>query len=203
MKYIYLIMNEGRKVMETKITKEQIKNIQIDHGILFRNYGVEGQELIAPLRGGTNFKVERTYRNIDYDGSKGKTKGLKTIDDENATLTAKTLNCSLQTFADKLPGAKVTRDNQTKKITKIEAGKLGIIAEDDYITNITMFAKTIGGEYIKVTITNALDENGLDFSAVQKAEGEIELVYSAHHEYDKDTALYNIEYISDLDLEEM
>lgn len=189
--------------METKITKEQIKNIQIDHGILFRNYGVEGQELIAPLRGGTNFKVERTYRNIDYDGSKGKTKGLKTIDDENATLTAKTLNCSLQTFADKLPGAKVTRDNQTKKITKIEAGELGIISEDDYITNITMFAKTIGGEYIKVTITNALDENGLDFSAVQKAEGEIELVYSAHHEYDEDTALYNIEYISNLDLEEM
>lgn len=189
--------------MDSKITKEQIKNIQIDHGILFKNYGLESQNLIGPLRGGTNFKVERTYRNIEFDGAKGKTKGLKTLDDENATLTAKTLNFDLETMADKLPGATITRDEATKKITKIESGKLGLLDEDEYIENITMFAQKISGEYIKVTITNAMDENGLDFSAVQKAEGEVELAYSAHHEYDesKKVPLYTIENISSLDLE--
>ena len=187
--------------MNTKVTKEQVENIQIDHGILYKNYGLESQKLIAPLRGGTNFKVERTYRNIEFDGAKGKTKGLKTLDDENATLTAKTLNFALETMADKLPGATITRDEATKKITKIEAGKLGLIDEDEYIENITMFAQKIGGEYIKVTITNALDENGLDFSAVQKAEGEVEIVYSAHHEYDesKKVPLYTIENIDSID----
>ena len=108
--------------MKTELTKQMIENIQIDHGVLFKNYGLEGEELIGPLRGGTNFKVERTYRNIEYDGSKGETEGLTTLDDENATLTAKTINASMETFADKLPGAKVTRDEQNKKITKIEAG---------------------------------------------------------------------------------
>jgi len=187
--------------MNTKVTKEQVENIQIDHGILYKNYGLESQKLIAPLRGGTNFKVERTYRNIEFDGVKGKTKGLKTLDDENATLTAKTLNLALETMADKLPGAKITRDEQTQKITKIESGKLGLIDEDEYIENITMFAQKIGGEYIKVTITNVLDENGLDFSAVQKAEGEVEMVYSAHHEYDesKKVPLYTIENIDSID----
>lgn len=187
--------------MNTKVTKEQVENIQIDHGILYKNYGLESQKLIAPLRGGTNFKVERTYRNIEFDGVKGKTKGLKTLDDENATLTAKTLNLALETMADKLPGAKITRDEQTQKITKIESGKLGLIDEDEYIENITMFAQKIGGEYIKVTITNVLDENGLDFSTVQKAEGEVEMVYSAHHEYDesKKVPLYTIENIDSID----
>lgn len=187
--------------MNTKVTKEQVENIQIDHGILYKNYGLESQKLIAPLRGGTNFKVERTYRNIEFDGVKGKTKGLKTLDDENATLTAKTLNLALETMADKLPGATITRDEQTQKITKIESGKLGLIDEDEYIENITMFAQKIGGEYIKVTITNVLDENGLDFSAVQKAEGEVEMVYSAHHEYDesKKVPLYTIENIDSID----
>lgn len=187
--------------MNTKVTKEQVENIQIDHGILYKNYGLESQKLIAPLRGGTNFKVERTYRNIEFDGVKGKTKGLKTLDDENATLTAKTLNLALETMADKLPGAKITRDEQTQKIAKIESGKLGLIDEDEYIENITMFAQKIGGEYIKVTITNVLDENGLDFSAVQKAEGEVEMVYSAHHEYDesKKVPLYTIENIDSID----
>lgn len=187
--------------METKITKEQVENIQIDHGILYKNYGLESKKLIAPIRGGTNFKVERTYRNIEFDGAKGKTKGLKTLDDENATLTAKTLDFSLETMADKLPGAKITRDEQTNKITKIESGKLGLIDENEYIENITMFAQKISGEYIKVTITNVLDENGLDFSAVQKAEGEVELVYSAHHEYDEDkkVPLYTIETVSTME----
>ncbi len=190
--------------MESKITKEQIENIQLDHGILFKNYGLETQELIAPVRGGTNFKVERTYRNIEFDGARGKTKGLKTIDDENASLTVKTLNASLETFADKLPGAKITRDSSgTNKITKIEATNIGIISEDEYIENITVFAQKIGGEYVKITITNALDENGLDFSAVQKAEGEIEMVYSAHHEYDstKKKPLYTIENIDEISYE--
>ena len=189
--------------MKTKITKEQIENIQIDHGIMFKNYGLENSEMIAPVRGGTNFKVERTYRNIEFDGVKGKTKGLKTIDDENATLTVKTLNSSLETLADKLPGAKIIRDENTKKITRIESGEMGIIDENEYIKNITVFAQKISGEYIKITITNALDENGLDFSAVQKAEGEIELVYSAHHTYDEDTSLYTIENIAKIgELEE-
>jgi len=191
--------------VESKITKKQIENIQIDHGILIKNYGLENQEFIAPVRGGTNFKVERTYRNIEFDGAKGKTKGLKTIDDENATLTAKTLNSSLETLADKLPGSKITKDATTNKITKIESGKMGIIAEEEYIQNITMFAQKISGEYIKITITNTLDESGLDYSAVQKAEGEIELVYSAHHEYDESQArpIYTIENISKIEMEEV
>ncbi len=189
--------------MKTELTKQMIENIQIDHGVLFKNYGLEGEELIGPLRGGTNFKVERTYRNIEYDGSKGETEGLTTLDDENATLTAKTINASMETFADKLPGAKVTRDEQNKKITKIEAGDLGLIAEEAYTKNITMFAQKVGGGFIKVTIRRVLDKNGLDFSAVQKAEGEIELSYKAHHKYTDETSepIYTIETVESMDLE--
>lgn len=189
--------------MKTELTKQMIENIQIDHGVLYKNYGLEDEELIGPLRGGTNFKVERTYRNIEYDGSKGETEGLTTLDDENATLTAKTINASMETFADKLPGAKVTRDEQTKKITKIEAGDLGLIAEDAYTKNITMFAQKVGGGFIKVTIRRVLDKNGLDFSAVQKAEGEIELSYKAHHKYTDETSepIYTIETVTSMNLE--
>lgn len=189
--------------METKLTKEMVENIQIDHGIIYKDYGLDTQELVGPTRGGGNFKVERTYRNIEYDGQKGDTQGLVTVDDENATLTVKTLNASMQTFADKLPGAKITRDQESQKITKIEAGSLGIIKEDAYIKNVTLFGQKVGGKFVKITIRRALDKNGLDFSAVQKAEGEIELAYKAHHKYDDDTTepIYSVEEIESLDLE--
>lgn len=185
-------------MIETNLTREQVENIQIDHGILIKNYGLENQQILAPLRGGTNFKVERTYRDIEFDGKKGRTKGLKTIDEENATLTAKTLNTSLEVLADKLPGATITKDNVTQKVTKIEGGNIGLISEDDYITNITMFAQKIDGKYIKVTIFNALDESGLDFSAVQKTEGEIELVYNAHYKYNESSKPYSIENVNNI-----
>ena len=109
----------------------------------------------------------------------------------------------METFADKLPGAKVTRDEQNKKITKIEAGDLGLIAEEAYTKNITMFAQKVGGGFIKVTIRRVLDKNGLDFSAVQKAEGEIELSYKAHHKYTDETSepIYTIETVESMDLE--
>lgn len=189
--------------MKTKITKEQVENIQLDHGIMFKNYGLETQVLLAPLRGGTTFTVERTYRNIEFDGARGKTKGLTTLDDENATLTAKTLNASLETFADKLPGAKITRDEETKRITKIEASEMGILPDEAYIENITVFGQKISGEFVKITITNAMDENGLEFAAVQKAEGEVELAYSAHHVYDENAKvpLYTIENIKEISYE--
>lgn len=191
--------------MNTSLTKEMVENIQIDHGIMFEDYGEESQKLIGPTRGGGSFKVERTYRNIEYDGMKGKTKGLTTVDEENASLIVKTLNASMDTFARKLPGAKITKDATTKKITKIEAGELGLLKDEDYVKNITLFGQKVGGKFVKITIRNGLDENGLDFSAVQKAEGEIELAYSAHHRYDdnKTEPIYSIEEIETLDLEEL
>ena len=64
-----------------------------------------------------------------------------------------------------------------------------------------MFAQKIDGKFIKVTIFNALDENGLDFSAVQKAEGEIELVYNAHHRYDEDSKPYSIENVDKINFD--
>lgn len=189
---------------ETKLTKEMVENIQIDHGIIYENYGEENQKLIGPTRGGGNFKVERTYRNIEYDGMKGDTQGLTTVDDENATLTVKTLNASLDTFAEKLPGAKITKDSSSQKITKIESGDLGIIPDDAYIKNVTIFAQLISGEFRKITIYRVLDKNGLDFSAVQKAEGEIEMAYRAHHKYDDNKApIYSIDTIDSLEEEEI
>ena len=49
-----------------------------------------------------------------------------------------------------------------------------------------------------------MDKNGLDFSAVQKAEGEIEMAYRAHHKYDDNKApIYSIDTIDSLEEEEI
>lgn len=188
--------------MKTKQRKEDVENIQIDHGILFKNYGLATQKLLTPIRGGTTFKVERTIRQIEFDGQGGKTKGTEVIDDENATISAKTINASLESFAMALPGANVTKDT-SGNITKIESSDLGLISDENYEDNITIFGKTLKGDYLKITIFDAMADNGLEFAAVQKAEGEIQLDFAAHHSYtDISKKIYSIEKIDSIAFEQ-
>ncbi len=188
--------------MKTKQRKVDVENIQIDHGIVFRNYGLETQKLLAPIRGGSTFKVERTIRQIEFDGQGGKTKGTEVIDDENATISAKTLNASLDSLSMALPGASITKD-ESGEITKIESSELGLISDENYNDNITMFCKTLKGDYLKISIFDAMADNGLEFAAVQKAEGEIQLDFAAHHSYEDETKkIYSIERIQNITYEE-
>lgn len=188
--------------MKTKQRKVDVENIQIDHGIVFRNYGLETQKLLAPIRGGSTFKVERTIRQIEFDGQGGKTKGTEVIDDENATISAKTLNASLDSLSMALPGASITKD-ESGEISKIESSDLGLISDENYNDNITMFCKTLKGDYLKISIFDAMADNGLEFAAVQKAEGEIQLDFAAHHSYEDETKkIYSIERIQSITYEE-
>ncbi len=188
--------------MKTRQRKVDVENIQIDHGIVFRNYGLETQKLLAPIRGGSTFKVERTIRQIEFDGQGGKTKGTEVIDDENATISAKTLNASLDSLSMALPGASITKD-ESGEITKIESSELGLISDENYNDNITMFCKTLKGDYLKISIFDAMADNGLEFAAVQKAEGEIQLDFAAHHSYEDETKkIYSIERIQSITYEE-
>lgn len=188
--------------MKTKQRKVDVENIQIDHGIVFRNYGLETQKLLAPIRGGSTFKVERTIRQIEFDGQGGKTKGTEVIDDENATISAKTLNASLDSLSMALPGASITKD-KSGEISKIESSDLGLISDENYNDNITMFCKTLKGDYLKISIFDAMADNGLEFAAVQKAEGEIKLDFAAHHSYEDETKkIYSIERIQSITYEE-
>lgn len=188
--------------MKTKQRKVDVENIQIDHGIVFRNYGLETQKLLAPIRGGSTFKVERTIRQIEFDGQGGKTKGTEVIDDENATISAKTLNASLDSLSMALPGASITKD-ESGEITKIESSELGLISDENYNDNITMFCKTLKGDYLKISIFDAMADNGLEFAAVQKTEGEIQLDFAAHHSYEDETKkIYSIERIQSITYEE-
>lgn len=187
--------------MKTKQRKVDVENIQIDHGIVFKNYGLETQKLLAPIRGGSTFKVERTIRQIEFDGQGGKTKGTEVIDDENATISAKTLNASLESLSMALPGASLTKD-ESGKITKIESSDLGLISDENYNDNITMFCKTLKGDYLKISIFDAMADNGLEFAAVQKTEGEIQLDFAAHHSYEDETKkIYSIEKIQSITYE--
>ena len=61
------------------VTTAQIENIQLGPGVVYVDYGLAGERILAPTRGGNSFVVEQDIRIIERDGALGKEIGLRRI----------------------------------------------------------------------------------------------------------------------------
>lgn len=162
-----------------KLNKQDVEKIQIDHGIVFVDYGKESQKLLAPTRGGGEFKASVTVRDIEFDGRNGKTKGMQVIEENSASLAVTLLNMSQEMLRLQIPGAKASTDGASGAIKN---PKVGVITSDAYWENITMFAKTLDGKYKKITIFKPMSEGELSIKTQHKAEGELAVEFIAHYD---------------------
>ena len=178
--------------MVKNLTTKQVESIQIDEGVIFLNYGLSTQRLLAPTRGGGEFAATVTVRDIEFDGRHGKT-DLQAIEEQGATLKVTTLDMSQENLALAIPNC-VIADDDGKTIRN---PRTGVVSADSYIENVTMFCKTIGGKYKRITIYKAMHETGFTAKAVQKVEGELALEFTAH--YGKDNLDGELWEVKDVD----
>ena len=180
--------------MVRNLTTKQIENIQLDEGIIFLNYGLPTQRLLAPTRGGGEFAANMTVRDIEFDGKQGKTAEMQVIEEQNASLKVTTIDMSQENLALAIPNC-VVEDDDGKTIRNPRSG---VIVNDSYLENVTMFTKALGGKYKRITIYKAMHETGLSTKAVQKAEGELALEFAAHYKKeDLDGDLWEIKDVTD------
>ena len=178
----------------TKLSQTQIDKVQIDEGLIFINYGEIDEVLLGPTRGGGEFKVNQTIRDVDFDGKKGKSK-LQVIEEINATLKVTTLCCSQETLELALPSA-VKTGIIDFVLTSAEPG---LIPATKYLKNVVMFAKLMDGKFKKITIFSAMHEGDFVFGAKPKAENEHTLELIAHwDQLDATKKLYTIEEVASI-----
>ena len=90
-----------------------------------------GTTPIGMTRGGSVFKVERKYRNIEADGDYGPVKGRVEIDEEIAKLEVNALELFDASNMDMYyPALSVTADNETTPTKRTMTGTLKIVAGD-------------------------------------------------------------------------
>lgn len=177
----------------TNLTQTQVDKIQIDEAIVFANYGTVKEYMLGPTRGGGEFTVSNTLRDIEFDGKRGKTKGLQVIEEQSAKLKIVSLCCSQENLALAIPGCIVKESGNVKTITNSTGG---VIQNGDYIENVTMFAKLLDGTYKKISIFNAMHEGEFAFKAIQKAEGELNIEFDAHFDpFDQSKLIWSIDEI--------
>lgn len=177
-----------------KTKKEQIQDVQIDYGIIIINDGELDAFRLGPVRGGGGFKAENTIRDIEFDGMSGKTKGGQVIEMVDASLSVVALDTSLQVMALGMPYATLVGDGTelTPYVLTCGVENIGIIKDEAYLKNVTMYARTVKGEYRKIILYNAMAENAFELQAKPKGEGEISLEFNAHWDMEEDLLQENL-----------
>jgi len=174
--------------------KEKIEDVQIDYGIVFTNYGETDQVKLGPVRGGGEFSAEGKIQDIEFDGNNGKSKGAQIYESIDAALNCVVLDTSILSLSQAMPFA--TYDDTLKTLSCTSAN-LGIIPDAAYLKNVTMFCKTVKGDYRKITLFNAMNEAKFAFKAEPKKQGEVSLEYAAHWDFTDDAAeLFTVETIA-------
>ena len=182
-----------------KFSQAQKENIQIDYGIVYLNYGEINKSLLGPSKGGGEFNVDVKIRDIEFDGARGKEKGMQVVETVDSDLKVSVKDTSIKTLALAMPWATLTGAGTVESPYELtcENINIGVIAETSYLKNVTMFAKTLKGEYRQITLYNAMHEGGFSFKATPKGEAEIELDFNAHWDpMDDAKDLYDIKTIS-------
>lgn len=172
-----------------RITQGDIEKIQIDEGIVAIDFGEETEKILGPTRGGVEFTATPSIRDIEYDGRKGKTKGLQLKDGEDVSVKINSLCCSQENLKLAIPNADI--ENGTSK--KIEQGNFGIIQSSSYLKNVTIITKMLDGTYKVLKVKNAMHEGAFGFKAAPKAENEHNLEFLGHYDPINDEKIWSVE----------
>ena len=161
---------------------EQVSKMMLDTGAVF-----VGGVMLSPCEGDNTFVVTREYRDIPYNGMPGKTKGLKRIISENATLTVHPKGLTQDMLKLALPGLTDTEGVLT-------GGGKQVISDAEYQGEVVLVGDMKDGTTKVFTIYNALAENGLTVTAAENSETILELVFNANYNpADLTEPIYKIE----------
>ena len=199
----------------TPLRPDTFKNLQLNAGILLKDFTYTGISSVAAMktainnciagnssatgtligatRGGGSFTVTRDIRQPDVDGRRYGFKGDSFVDSVDAQLSTTLVEITpenlLLSFC---TGSSSTTGN-------VEVLKFGTaIDTDNYLTNICWIGDIADGRYVLICLKNALNEADISLTWTDKGEGTLPVEFHAKQANvsDYDNAPFEIVYIS-------
>jgi hypothetical protein len=156
--------------MHTGITTETPKNLLLDAGALYKNYGEVDQAILGATKGGASFVVTRDVRDMSesIDGAKGPVKGFRRIIKETAQIKATLMEMTTANLTAALAGT-AAEDYLGNKVS-IDAEGVGVGDAADTTFNLD-HTNVVAGT-LKVYVNDVLKASPADY-AVDLATGVI------------------------------
>lgn len=136
-----------------------------------------GTTAVGITRGGGQFTVERTYRDITADGDRGSIKDRIAIDESRAKLKMNLLEIVQDNLPKMYPGTVVENGVFTAKKD---------IETVDYNT-VKWAGKTKGGKEVLIELKNAINKENIDWTLADKDEIIASLTYEACYDDEEES----------------
>jgi len=174
---------------QTGVTKETVKRLVLDSGVIYKNWGstdpTKPQTILGACRGGNVYNVEREWRDMEFDGVGGIIRGARRPVGVTVTLTANLVELNKDLIKMAIPGAsydpdgtaaqKVNRDGTMTPVANelhysITSVLEAAIPEFEYY-DIAIVAKYSGTTApVICVVRNAMNNGGFEMSLSDKNE---------------------------------
>ena len=197
----------------TPLREDTFKNLQLNAGILIKNFDYSGATnagtlknaindvilqtgstagaLLGATRGGGSFTITREIRTPEADGKRYGYKGDSFVDSCDAYLSTTLIEITPENLIDALASATST------KVGKVTTIKLATaIDADDYLTNVCWVGDISDGRYVLIALDNALNQADLTLTWTDKGEGTLPVEFHAKQSNldDYDYAPFEVKY---------
>jgi hypothetical protein len=108
--------------VKTGLNANTPDRIMVDAGAIYLNYGLTTERLLGATRGGNEFNLNRTVRDVEVDGVMGSTKGLRRVVEVRPQLTCNLIELSLDNLLKAIAGAS---SEEAKATEIVDAEYLG------------------------------------------------------------------------------
>lgn len=162
------------------------EHLLLDSGAFFKNFiiGTDTYEsatakLIGATKGGGSFSAVPSFRDIEIDGLRGATKGMKLLESWEVKLSAAIVEITPDIIKDSLAIAE--KKSSTTLSTHEEIKGKMCIEDSDYIENITWIGNLSGSnDPVIIQVFNAVNAKGLELSFEDKGETVSEMEFMGH-----------------------
>lgn len=170
-----------KELMLTGVTAETPQNIQLNAGVLLKNFDVETatineEDIIGATRGGGSLSIAPTVRQVEADGLPQNFKGMVRVDDWVVTFNTTLIEFKKDTLKLAL-GAGVKEVQKTKMTELTVTHEIG---DTDY-SDIWWVGQNGKGDYIAIKIENGMNLTGLVITISDKGEGTYPITITAHY----------------------
>lgn len=176
-----------RKINYNGITPKTVKELQLGAGAFFKNVGRNetyaaakaAGKCLGATRGGGTFRAAATIEQVEIDGAQGRVKGGIIVNGWEVSFNTTLIEVNKDTLVMGLGAGAL--DTTTMPGYNIISGTM--YADDDQFINICwMGCKAGTSEPIKIFISNAFNEGGLEFAVSDDGTGTIPLTLYGYND---------------------
>lgn len=158
-------------------TSNTVKNLAIDAGCLYINYGDASEKKLGATSSGSTFTVKATSRQAKVDGVKGSAKGLEFVTNTDVTLATNILEMSSSTLATLIRG---DVDTVSDPDYDIITGRTSV-KDSDYLINIALVGKISGSvKPCIIIIKNAMSTDGLKYALKDDTDNVVQATFTGY-----------------------